>query len=271
MAETPPQRFLAFLNGLLAERSSLDVLEIGGGSASYVAVPGARYTVLDPDPASVSRNGYAAEVLIGDAQTFAFQGAHFDIVVFWNVLEHVAEPDRAVLNAVGALRPGGLLIVRGPLVRSLKALVTRITPHWFHVLFYRRVLGHARAGEPGRAPFPTALAGSADADALIAALGSEGFGVVFEERYVGDQVELLRAFSAGAHRSYEMASAVLRRLTGARWGSRESDFVLVFERMGPPRAVPEDAPSVPTPQDHARHRRRDERAELGLAARSRPA
>lgn len=228
MAETPPLTFAPFLRSFFAERERIDILEVGGGSASYVGVPDARYTVLDLDGASVSRNRYADEVLIGDARTVDLEGRGFDAVVFWNVLEHVSEPERAVANMLRALRPGGVLIVRGPLLRSLKALLTRATPHWVHVLFYRRVLGHVSAGQPGRAPFPTTLSNGADADTLIAHLARRGFGVVFEARYVGDQVTLLRQFSRAAHAGYEIASAVLRALTGNRWGSHESDFVIVF-------------------------------------------
>lgn len=272
MAETPPERFLAFLRDVFRPGSAIDILEVGGGSVSYIDVPGARYTVLDPDPASVARNGYADEVVIGDAQTFDIENRRFDAIVFWNVLEHVDEPERAVTNIVRALKPGGLLIVRGPMIRSLKALVTRFTPHWFHVAFYRTVLGHTRAGEPGHAPFPTALARGADADMLIAALAREGLSIRYEERYIGDQVELLRSFSSVAHKGYEWASAALRALSGARWGSRESEFVLVFERAH----VPSSGSSAPMaepalePQSHDQ-REPDDRAKLGLTARSRPA
>jgi len=33
--------------------------------------------------------------------------------------------------------------------------VTRVTPHWFHVFFYRHVMGMKNAGKPGYAPYPT--------------------------------------------------------------------------------------------------------------------
>ncbi|MEM7567984.1 MAG: methyltransferase domain-containing protein, partial [Pseudomonadota bacterium] len=124
MAETPPERFLAFLPSLFEQGRPLEILEVGGGSVSHVAVPGARYTVLDADAASVSRNAYADQVLIGDIQACDLPAHRFDAIVFWNVLEHVGEPERAVASAVRALKPHGVLIVRGPMIRSLKALVT---------------------------------------------------------------------------------------------------------------------------------------------------
>ena len=34
-------------------------------------------------------------------------------------------------------------------------LLTRMTPHWLHVLYYRWLLGNKEAGKPGYPPYPT--------------------------------------------------------------------------------------------------------------------
>lgn len=67
------------------------------------------------------------------------------------------DPELAIANLAQALRPGGCLVVGVPNVTSRKGLVTKFTPHWFHVWVYRQVLGMADAGEPGHGPFRTYL------------------------------------------------------------------------------------------------------------------
>ena len=55
------------------------------------------------------------------------------------------------------LRPGGRAVLALPNILSLKGLVTRFTPWWFHVWVYRRVLGDASVGTDGIRPVPHGL------------------------------------------------------------------------------------------------------------------
>jgi len=38
---------------------------------------------------------------------------------------------------------------------SVKGYITRITPHWVHLFYYRRVVGLQQAGQPGYGPYRT--------------------------------------------------------------------------------------------------------------------
>ena len=231
MAESPPQEFLGFLQAALSSVSRPSILEIGGGAATYVKWPGARYTVVDTSKEVLARCTYAEQALLADAESFDPTPEAYDVVVFWNVLEHVANPCEALRRASKAVRSQGLLIARGPELRSLKALVTRLTPHRFHVLFYRHVLGVTEAGNPGRAPFPVAHSAQASPEAIMATLLPLGFHIAYDQRYVGDQLQMLRAFSGFGYALYSCASALLRLLTGRRWGGRPTDFVLAFRKL----------------------------------------
>ena len=71
------------------------------------------------------------------------------------VLEHIKEAEAVLQNFSRWLRKGGLLILLIPDAYSVRGFITRITPHWFHVLYYRYVLRMANAGKPGYGPYVT--------------------------------------------------------------------------------------------------------------------
>ncbi|WP_062203952.1 bifunctional 2-polyprenyl-6-hydroxyphenol methylase/3-demethylubiquinol 3-O-methyltransferase UbiG [Aureimonas sp. AU12] len=231
MAETAPTAFTEYMKGSVPRRRTLDILEIGGGAKTHVPMANARYTVVDVCEDALERNRYASDVIVGDAQSMDYGARKFDILVFWNTLEHMADPGAALLQALPALRPNGLVVVRGPELRSLKGLVTRLTPHWFHVQFYRRVLGRPDAGQPGSAPYAVEHAGDASPERIVDLLGDHRCRIEFEEHYVGDQLKLLRAYSKTAYAAYQVASGVLRGLTRARWGLSATDFVFAFRKL----------------------------------------
>ena len=68
---------------------------------------------------------------------FPLARARFDVVVCWDLLEHLRRPRAALDNLSRAVRQGGLLVIGGPNVLSFKGLVTWLTPFWAHRLWYR--------------------------------------------------------------------------------------------------------------------------------------
>ncbi len=77
------------------------------------------------------------ERIAGDIETFPLPSEGLDIVVCWDVLEHLRRPRAALDNLPRAVREGGLLVMRGPNALSFKGLVTLLTPFWAHRLWYR--------------------------------------------------------------------------------------------------------------------------------------
>ena len=63
--------------------------------------------------------------------------------------------EAALLGFCESLKQGGLILIGAPNPKSLSGVVTKYSPHWFHVWFYRHVRGDKKAGLPGQAPFPT--------------------------------------------------------------------------------------------------------------------
>jgi 2-polyprenyl-3-methyl-5-hydroxy-6-metoxy-1,4-benzoquinol methylase len=123
-----------------AEQTRPRVLDAGCGGQRYLHLRRDSYVVgLDIDPVELERNERVDERILGDVQTCVLPEGAFDLVVCWDVLEHVADPRLALENLRRTLRPDGLLVVGSPNVLSLKGLVTKATPFWLHRMLYRRI------------------------------------------------------------------------------------------------------------------------------------
>jgi SAM-dependent methyltransferase len=156
-----PRGLNAAVTGAVLDRPrpQVDVLEAGCGSASHLDFgPAARITGIDISPSQLERNKSLDVRVIGDLQSHPLPNEAFDVVVCWNVLEHLPRPREALDNMLQALRVKGVLVLAVPNACSIKGWVTRLTPHAFHVWVYRRVFGIASAGSDDHGPFPTYFA-----------------------------------------------------------------------------------------------------------------
>jgi SAM-dependent methyltransferase len=231
LAETPTIEYLEFLRDAIFSAGTVDILEVGGGPQTFVHHPNARYTVLEFEEDTLATCNYADRKMIGDAQTFDFGSMKFDIVVFWNVLEHIPDPSLALSNVVATVREGGLVIIRGPSLKALKAIITRLTPHRFHVAFYRHILGHKNAGRAGHAPYVVSHSPKAEAEELDRFLDKAGFEKIFGQQYDGDQVALLKEYSYALFQGYRIASKLAGWLSFGAFGGRKSDFVAIYRKL----------------------------------------
>jgi ubiquinone/menaquinone biosynthesis C-methylase UbiE len=104
-------------------------LDVGGGdggtSGLWLAEHAGSYLDVDISESAVARartRGLDAEV-IEDAAALPFADASFDVVVCFEILEHLVAPREAAKEAMRVLRPGGRLLVSVPNVA-----------HWRHRL-----------------------------------------------------------------------------------------------------------------------------------------
>jgi SAM-dependent methyltransferase len=95
-------------------------------------------TELDDRSAAHAREVLGLQVETGPADRWPWPEAHFDAVVFWHVLEHLAAPERALARAHRLLRPGGVLVVGVPNFASPEARLAG--PGWFHLDVPRHVV-----------------------------------------------------------------------------------------------------------------------------------
>ena len=70
----------------------LAIYEAGGGSTSFLPLEvlrRAHVTVVDIDEDQIRNNDYAQETILGDIQTYRFAPGSFDLVICYNVIEHL--------------------------------------------------------------------------------------------------------------------------------------------------------------------------------------
>ena len=178
-----PESQLATLERVVARSTQgggrIKVLEAGcGETPSPIGVgDGALMVGIDISERQLARNSWAHEKIRGDIQTYDFPDADFDVVVSWDVLEHLPRPEQALARLARAVKPGGLLVVKIPNLFSAKGLITKLTPYSFHVWVYKHVFGYTDPGVDDRPPFPTFLRRSITPPALVRFAGAHGLAI----------------------------------------------------------------------------------------------
>ena len=157
--------------------TELSILDAGCGHESYLNFGArAKLTGIDISAENLAKHKGLTSRIVGDLQTFPLPTQQFDIVVCWDVLEHLAKPKAALRNMLHALKPGGLLVLAFPNVFSIKGLVTKFTPLSFHRFVYRR-LYHIE--NPEFQPYPTYLRFAMSPSALMRFANSHGLSVEY--------------------------------------------------------------------------------------------
>jgi|SRR5262252_1389540 len=160
-------------NSLLAGKTQVAVLEAGCGSSTHVKLSGVTRVVgIDISKDQLERNNVLHEKIQGDIQVYPLPKGEFDVVVCWMVLEHLSAPNDALVNMFSSLKQGGLAIFGFPNLRSIKGLVTKFTPYWFHEGYYRFMNYKSH-------PFPTYLRTAILPKRLIRFAGQHGFTLEF--------------------------------------------------------------------------------------------
>jgi SAM-dependent methyltransferase len=186
-----PDVALHELQEFLADRlrgRSVRIYEAGGGSMSKLPLSSLNsrvITVVDIDETQLRNNCYADVKILGDIQSYVFPPNSFDLVVCYNVIEHLTAVDQAVKQFHHALAPGGLLLIGAPNPESFFGIVTKYSPHWFHVWFYRVILREKNAGKPGQMPFRTIYHPIVSPNALLEFCTLIGFEPIYFNLYIG--------------------------------------------------------------------------------------
>lgn len=145
------------LDKFFVSLTNIKILEAGCGSNSRINIPEqAHVTGIDISQEEMDKNPDINEKIVGDIQTYDLPNGKFDLVVCSDVLEHLPNPNDAMVNMLRSMTSGGLLLLALPNVFSVKGLVAKFTPLWVHSMFNKFTYGK-RAGSPGLINFPTFL------------------------------------------------------------------------------------------------------------------
>jgi SAM-dependent methyltransferase len=224
-------RLESFLADKLPIARPLKVLEAGCGATSNVTFPDESIVIgIDQSEKQLRRNTHLQHKILGDLQTYEFRPESFDVVVCWNVLEHVSDVPAVLSRISSSLAPGGLVIVASPNLWSIKGLVTRLTPHSFHVWFYRRILNRPSAGIGDVAPFPTVLSRAMSPGELRSFAADKGYRVLWLETYEGNQQALVREKYPPVSLAFRAIGLLSSTVTSGRVNLAHSDYIVVLQR-----------------------------------------
>ena len=232
-------RLQSLLDGFLARSGPIRVLEAGCGSLSHVKLGTESHIVgIDISQQQLEKNATVDERILGDIQTYALRENNFDVVICWEVLEHVQHPLRALANLTRSLKPQGILILAFPNVFSLKGLITKFTPYRFHVWVHRSILGHPEAGTKGNAPFPTPLRLSMAPDSIGRFGHHRGFQLVYLGLYEGRQQHRVRERLRIRGLPWTFVKNAVDFVTLGKVSADLSDCIIVLRKAGGPVATP---------------------------------
>ena len=130
-------------------RPGVRVLDVGSGAEPTIPPAkrpeGTRYVGLDIARAELDRapSGSYDETIVADlTQRVPGLDESFDLVVSFQVLEHIRPLDEALANMRRYLEPGGAMVSRLSGGRSVSALLNRAVPHaaavWLETKFRER-------------------------------------------------------------------------------------------------------------------------------------
>jgi SAM-dependent methyltransferase len=218
-----------FMLNQRVEEGAVEILEAGCGNTWAVRLDGLNYKLTGVDLDSeainirVNMRKDLDEAIVGDLRNVDLGSRKFDIVYNSFVLEHIQGAENVLKRFVGWLKPNGIIVLEIPDPDSVHGLVTRITPHWFHVLYYRYVLGYKTAGKRGYAPYPTFY------DSVVSRAGIRAFarqnGLTIEAEY-GAEPEHGRA--RVVDRVISMFKRLVNVLSFGKYSDRHSNLLYVL-------------------------------------------
>ena len=211
----------------------LAIYEAGGGSSSFLPVDvlsRSHVTVVDIDEDQVRNNTYADEAILGDVQTYRFGPDTFDVVICYNVIEHLPDVEAALLKFRDALKRGGMILIGAPNPRSLSGVVTKYSPHWFHVWFYRNIRGIKTAGLPGEAPFPTVFHPLVTLSKLEAFAAANGLETIYRREVESPRYPEMRQRKPLVAALVDTGAAVLNALLPRGTDVRRGDYHVILRK-----------------------------------------
>ncbi len=191
------QTALVALREFLGELNQLKVLEAGCGSASHIHMSDCSVTGIDISPYQLERNQRLTERICADLHQYdnPAWAQSFDVIICWDVLEHLQNPKIVVEKFFKWLKPGGKIVLGYPNPQIWKGVVTKYSPYFVHQLFYRIASGTPfSASKTDQGPFQTVFAKEIQLYALMSSAFSNGYEPTFFATYESYQNRFVKRY-----------------------------------------------------------------------------
>src|SRR5713226_8927888 len=140
--KNPLDELQSIVDRTTASKDSLKVLEAGCGSLSNIRLGPNVYIVgLDVSAEQLARNRTVHQKIVADLETHTLPDYEYDLIICWDVLEHLGQPLLVLRKFFKAIKQDGIIILAFPNVLSLKGLIAKYTPLRFHTLISRWIYG----------------------------------------------------------------------------------------------------------------------------------
>lgn len=204
------------------------VLEAGCGSASHLHFSDHAYMVgIDISAEQLKRNKRLNEKILGDLQDYHFPPSSFDVIVCWDVLEHLSKPELVLREFLNAIKENGIIVLKMPNVLSVKGLVTKLLPLSFHVSFYRHVHKRINAGKEDVGPFKTFLRWSIAPQSIKRFAGRNGLRIGYYDTFDVANTEWLKNNKI-VYAAYMAVNTIFKAASFGFLG--DSDFAIVLQK-----------------------------------------
>ena len=159
------------------------------------------------------------DVIVGDLRTAPIPRRAFDIVYCAGLLERVSDVELVLDHITGALKPGGLLMIRMGDRRAASALLDRALPD----LARRRLWRDLHPGAPG--PFPAVYEKPVSESGIRSYALMRGLVVAHHT-----SEPTLKANPARLSSTVRTACSVISRLTMGRYGDDHDELLYVIRK-----------------------------------------
>jgi SAM-dependent methyltransferase len=211
-----------------AGRRQIRMLDAGCGGICRVRLSVPTYTVgIDASDDQLARNADLDEGIVGELEQVPIAPDSFDLVVCWNVVEHLREPIETVDRLITALRNDGMLLLAWPNLRSAKAHLTRALPYSMHVSLFRWLYPKAPVTDD-RGPFETVLDKRLGPQYVVDAVRSRGLSLhdlVWYESHMQRRARTKLGLTGWRWRALR---TLIAGLSGGRVDADRSDVIALF-------------------------------------------
>lgn len=122
-------KYIQFVNQSVSKHGKLLDVGCGSGWSSYL-LSQENYQVVGIDlnaEAFECPTAKNLDLLQGSCINLPFEDACFDVVASHQAIEHISEPEKAIVEMIRVLKPGGILCVVGPNLLSIGQFVMAIS------------------------------------------------------------------------------------------------------------------------------------------------